>query len=186
MYYYPPDFDKIIIRLNPAQSISASMSQVNDVVKSINPDFPVDARFIDDGFEQKFNNEKLLGTLANWFGGFAIFISCLGLLGLALFMAEQRKREISIRKVLGANTTDILTLLNKDFVKLVAIANLIAFPLAYVIVNKWLSNFEFRVGISMLPFVLAILLCLIIAILTVSVQSVKVAKANPIDALKYE
>lgn len=186
MFYYPQDFDKVIIRLNPAQNISASMNQVDEVVKSVNPDFPVDARFIDEGFERKFNNEKLLGTLANWFGGFAIFISCLGLLGLALFMAEQRKREISIRKVLGANTTDILTLLNKDFIKLVAIANLIAFPLAYIIVNKWLSSFEFRVGISALPFVLAILLCLVIAILTVSVQSVKVAKANPIDALKYE
>lgn len=186
MFYYPPDFNKVVLRLNPVQNVSSSVSQIDEIVKSINPDFPVDHSFVDDGFEQKFNNEKLLGTLANWFGGFAIFISCLGLLGLALFMAEQRKREISIRKVLGANTTDILTLLNKDFVKLVAIANLIAFPLAYIIVNKWLANYEFRIGITVLPFALAILLCLIIAILTVSVQSIKVAKANPIDALKYE
>ncbi|MEE1944815.1 ABC transporter permease [Pedobacter sp. KR3-3] len=186
MYYYPDDLNRVLIRLNPNQNISASVNQVDEVVKSINPDFPVDRVFVDDNFEQKFNNEKLLGTLSNWFGGFAIFISCLGLLGLALFMAEQRKKEISIRKVLGANTTDILTLLNKDFVKLVAIANLIAFPLAYIIVSKWLSAFEFRVGISVWPFVIAMVACLVIAILTVSIQSIKVAKSNPIDALKYE
>ncbi len=127
-----------------------------------------------------------MGILSNWFGGFAIFISCLGLLGLALYMAEQRKKEISIRKVLGASTYNILTLLNKDFIKLVAIANLIAFPLAYVIIKQWLSAYEFRVEISVLPFAIAIALSLVIAIMTVSVQSVKVAKANPVDALKYE
>ncbi|WP_199141541.1 ABC transporter permease [Pedobacter sp. ASV12] len=186
MYYYPEDLNRVLIRLNPKQSISASVNQVDEVVKSINPDFPVDRVFVDDNFEQKFNDEKLLGTLSNWFGGFAIFISCLGLLGLALFMAEQRKKEISIRKVLGANTTDILTLLNKDFVKLVAIANLIAFPLAYIIVSKWLSAYEFRVGISVWPFVIAMVACLVVAILTVSLQSIKVVKSNPIDALKYE
>ena len=186
MYYRPQEVNQIIIRLNPKLNISKSVAQVDEIVKSINPDFPVDRNFVDEGFQLKFQNEKQLGTLANWFGGFAIFISCLGLLGLAFFMAEQRKREISVRKVLGAHTTDILMLLNKDFIKLVGIANLIAFPLAYIIVNKWLSNYEFNVGISALPFVIAILLSLIIAILTVSIQSVKVAKSNPIDALKYE
>ncbi len=186
MYYRPQEVNQIIIRLNPKLNISKSVAQVDEIVKSINPDFPVDRNFVDEGFQLKFQNEKQLGTLANWFGGFAIFISCLGLLGLAFFMAEQRKREISVRKVLGAHTTDILMLLNKDFIKLVGIANLIAFPLAYIIVNKWLSNYEFNVGISALPFGIAILLSLIIAILTVSIQSVKVAKSNPIDALKYE
>ncbi|HWW43397.1 FtsX-like permease family protein, partial [Pedobacter sp.] len=176
----------VTMRLNPARNVSASVDEIDDMVKRINPDFPVDRHFINDDFEQKFQNEQLLGTLSNWFGGFAIFISCLGLLGLALFMAEQRKKEISIRKVLGASTMNILTLLNKDFMKLVAIANLIAFPLAYIIINKWLSGYEFRVGLSFLPFAIAISLSLIIAIVTVSVQSVKVAKANPIDALKYE
>jgi len=176
----------VTMRLNPARNISASVEEIDGVVKRINPDFPVDRHFINDDFEQKFQNERLLGTLSNWFGGFAVFISCLGLLGLALFMAEQRKKEISIRKVLGASTMNILTLLNKDFMKLVAIANLIAFPLAYIIINKWLSGYEFRVGISFLPFAIAIGLSLIIAVITVSTQSVKVAKANPIDALKYE
>ncbi|WP_367867129.1 ABC transporter permease [Pedobacter sp. WC2423] len=175
-----------IIRLNPAQSISNSVAQIDEVVKALNPNFPVDRKFVDESFQQKFQDERLLGILSNWFGGFAIFISCLGLLGLALFMAEQRKKEISIRKVLGASTLNILTLLNKDFIKLVAIANLIAFPLAYIIISKWLSAFEFNVGITLLPFAIATGISLIIAILTVSVQSVKVAKATPIDSLKHE
>jgi putative ABC transport system permease protein len=176
----------VIARLNPNQNISSSLAKLDEVVKGIEPNYPVNRKFVNESFEIKFQNEKLLGILSNWFGGFAIFISCLGLLGLALFMAEQRKKEISIRKVLGASTSNILTLLNKDFIKLVAIANLIAFPLAYIIINKWLSAFEYRITISFFPFALAIIISIIIAVLTVSIQSIKVAKANPIDALKYE
>jgi len=176
----------IIARLNPNQNISSSLGQIEALVKEMEPNYPVNLKFVNESFEVKFQDEKLLGTLSNWFGGFAIFISCLGLLGLALFMAEQRKKEISIRKVLGASTTNILTLLNKDFIKLVAIANIIAFPLAYIIINKWLSAYEYRINVSALPFIAAITLSVLIAILTVSIQSVKVAKANPVDALKYE
>ncbi|MBB2149216.1 ABC transporter permease [Pedobacter gandavensis] len=176
----------LAMRLNPAQNISTSIAQVQSIMKEINPEYPTSVTFLSDSFEAKFNSEKLLGTLANWFGGFAVFISCLGLLGLTLFMAEQRKKEISIRKVLGANTLHILTLLNKDFIKLVVIANLIAFPVAYIVINKWLSKYEFRVEISFIPFAIAIVLSLLIALFTVSMQSVKVAKANPVDALKYE
>lgn len=175
-----------LVRLNPTGNINASMQKINGIVESINPGFPVDAKFADDNFEEKFQNVKLVGTIANWFGGFAVFISCLGLLGLALYMAEQRKKEISIRKVLGASNFNIVTLLNKDFIKLVAVANLIAFPLAYIMIYNWLSTYDYRVEISFLPFAIALSLSLIIAMLTVSVQSVKVAKANPVDALKYE
>ena len=178
--------DVILIRVSEKANLTASLQAIDKQFEAINPGYPVDRRFVDDTFEQKFRNEKLLGTLANWFGGFAIFISCLGLLGLALYMAEQRKKEISIRKVLGANSANILILLNKDFIKLVLIANVIAFPLGYIIVTKWLSNYEFRISVSILPFALALLLSLVIAILTVSLQSFKVAKANPVDALKYE
>ncbi|WP_199117538.1 ABC transporter permease [Pedobacter sp. ASV28] len=176
----------VMIRLNETNNLSNSLSQIDQIVKEINPDYPVDRRFVSDSFEEKFQDEKLLGTLSNWFGGFAIFISSLGLLGLALFMAEQRKKEISIRKVLGASTANILTLLNKDFIKLVAISNVIAFPLAYIIVNKWLSGYEYKISISFLPFLIAIGLSVLVAVLTVSLQSIKVAKANPVDALKYE
>ncbi|MDY0906627.1 ABC transporter permease [Pedobacter sp. CFBP9032] len=176
----------VIVRLNPNQNISSSLIKIEELVKEIEPNYPVNRKFVNESFEVKFQDEKLLGTLSNWFGGFAIFISCLGLLGLALFMAEQRKKEISIRKVLGASTANILTLLNKDFIKLVAIANVVAFPVAYLVISKWLSAFEYRIDISFWPFALAITISLLIAILTVSIQSVKVAKANPIDALKYE
>jgi putative ABC transport system permease protein len=176
----------ILVRIAADRNLSQAVQVIDQAFKAINPTFPIDRRFVDDNFEKKFSNEKLLGTLANWFGGFAIFISCLGLLGLALYMAEQRKREISIRKVLGANSTNILVLLNKDFIKLVLIANVIALPLGYVVINSWLSNYEFRISLSILPFGLALLLSLLIAILTVSLQSFKVAKANPVDALKYE
>jgi putative ABC transport system permease protein len=176
----------ILIRIAANQNLSRAIQVIDDKVKEINPDFPVDRHFVDDRFEMKFQNEKLLGTISNWFGGFAVFISCLGLLGLALYMAEQRKREISIRKVLGADSLNILILLNADFIKLVLIANLIAFPLGYVIVNKWLSGYDFRIGISVLPFAVAFLLSMLIALFTVSIQSVKVARANPVDALKYE
>ncbi len=189
MLFYPDyldDISVILVRINPSQNITSSVAKIDEIVKQFNPAYPIERTFVNDAFETKFDDEKLLGTLANWFGGFAVFISCLGLLGLALYIAEQRKKEISIRKVLGASTYNILTLLNKDFIKLVAIANLIAFPLAYIIINKWLSGYEFRIQISVLPFAIAIALSLIIAILTVSVQSVKVAKANPVDALKYE
>lgn len=186
MFYSMGEVSSIIVRIKPDQNISTSIEQIDGIFKKINPDFPVDSRFVNDDFEQKFQNEKLLGTLSNWFGGFAIFISCLGLLGLALFIAEQRKKEISIRKVLGASTGNILTLLNRDFIKLVIIANLVAFPIAYIIIHKWLSAFEYRISISFLPFALAGCISILIAVLTVSIQSVKVVKANPIDALKYE
>lgn len=176
----------VLVRLNEAQNIGSSLAKIDGIVKGMNPDYPVNRTFLDESFERKFAEERLLGTLSNWFGGFAIFISCLGLLGLALYMAEQRKKEISIRKVLGASTYSVLALLNGDFMKLVLIANVIAFPMGYIIASKWLSGFDFRVGISVLPFTLAAVLSVIIALLTVSIQSVKVAKSNPVDALRSE
>ncbi|SHF31183.1 ABC transporter permease [Pedobacter caeni] len=175
-----------LVRLNPGGNISSAVQKIDEVTKRLNPDFPVERNFVDDEFKLKFQNEQLLGTLANWFGGFAVFISCLGLLGLTLYMAEQRKKEISIRKVLGAGAMDVLSLLNKDFMKLVGIANLIGFPLAYIIMTRWLSAYEFRVGISIWPFATAMGLSLLIAILTLSIQSAKVLKSNPVDGLKYE
>jgi len=176
----------VLARLNPEANMSSSLARIDAFVQDIEPNFPVERTFVNEAFAEKYSNEQLLGTLSNWFGGFAIFISCMGLLGLALFMAEQHKKEIGVRKVLGANTLNIITLLNKDFIKLVAIANIIAFPLAYVIIHKWLSGYEYRISISVLPFIMAVCLSVIIAILTVSLQTFKVAKANPIDALKYE
>lgn len=182
----PSSVNTIIVRLNPENNATSSVEKIKNIVKEVNPAYPVDIKFVSEKFESKLNDEKLLGTLANWFGGLAIFISCLGLLGLALYMATQRKKEISIRKVLGASTGNILTLLNKEFIVLVIIANAVAFPLAYIIINKWLIGFEYHISLSVFPFLIAISLSILVAILTVSIQSVKVAKSNPVDALKYE
>jgi putative ABC transport system permease protein len=176
----------ILLRLNPAQSLDKSLQSIREIGIAINPAYPVEAKFISQYMEDKFKNERLTGILSNLFGGFAIFISCLGLLGLALYMAEQRSKEISIRKVLGADLRNILVLLNKDFIKLVLIANVIAFPVAYIFARKWLQKYDYKIDITLWPFLLALLLSLLIALLTISLQTFKVAKANPVDALKYE
>lgn len=187
LYFYSvQNTNSLLLHLNPAVNLSESIKSIEAIARRINPAFPVEPRFISENMENKFKNEKLMGTLSNIFGGFAILISCLGLLGLALFMAEQRSKEISIRKILGANPADILILLNKDFVKLVLIANLIAFPAAYLFAFKWLQQFDYKIQLTAWPFLLALSLSLLIALLTISMQSFKVAKANPVDALKYE
>jgi putative ABC transport system permease protein len=176
----------LVMRLNPTENISTSIKKIKDLTNKANPGYPVDVQFVSDKLKDKLKTEQKLSVLSNVFGGFAILISCVGLLGLALYMSEQRSKEISIRKVLGADLRSILVLLNKDFIKLVLIANLAAVPAAYIIIHNWLQAYDYKIGITPLPFVSAFMLSLLIAVLTVSLQSVKVAKANPIDALKYE
>jgi putative ABC transport system permease protein len=124
--------------------------------------------------------------LSNVFGGLAIFISCLGLFGLAAYSAEQRTKEIGVRKVLGASVSTLMQLLSLNFLKLVLVAIVIAVPVANYVMNKWLNSFEFHTGISWLLIVLAAVGTIAIALLTVSYQAYKAAKANPVDALKYE
>jgi putative ABC transport system permease protein len=175
-----------IMRLNPAQNIKTSLEKIKDLTIKANPGYPVNIEFINDKLTEKLKTEHMLSVLSNVFGGFAILISCIGLLGLALYMAEQRRKEISIRKVLGAELTSILLLLNKEFVNLVLLANLIAIPAAYIIVKMWLQNYDYKISITPLPFIFGFMLSMLIAIMTISVQSIKVAKSNPVDALKYE
>jgi putative ABC transport system permease protein len=174
------------MRLNPAQNIKTSLEKIKDLTIKANPGYPVNIEFINDKLTEKLKTEHMLSVLSNVFGGFAILISCIGLLGLALYMAEQRRKEISIRKVLGAELTSILLLLNKEFVNLVLLANLIAIPAAYIIVKMWLQNYDYKISITPLPFIFGFMLSMLIAIMTISVQSIKVAKSNPVDALKYE
>jgi len=187
VYYYNIKTSKVLLlKLNPAQSLSTSIEAIKSVSSRLNPAYPVEVKMVSQGMAEKLRSEKLLSVLSNLFGGFAIFISCLGLLGLALYTAEQRSKEISIRKVLGANLSDILILLNKDFMKLVIIANLIAIPVAYILVAKWLEKYDYKISINPWPFLLALLTSVLIALITVSMQTFKVAKANAVDALKYE
>ncbi|MEA5427172.1 ABC transporter permease [Arcicella lustrica] len=176
----------INIKLNPAMSASASLEKVGDVFKKYNPGSPFDYKFADDQYALKFSGEERIGKLATFFACLAIFISCLGIFGLASFTAEQRTKEIGVRKVLGASIFNLWQLLSKDFVMLVMISFLIATPIAYYFMNGWLKNYEYRSEISWWIFGISGLGALIITLLTVSYQAVKAASANPVKSLRTE
>jgi len=176
----------IALRLNPERNISSSVEKIESILKSVNPAYPPVVHFTDDDFEKKFENEKTLGLLANLFGGLAIIISCLGLFGLAAYAAELRTKEIGIRKVLGASVKGITSLLSKDFLQLVLISIVIAVPLSYWALNKWLQNYEYHISLDWSLFVFAGVITIIIALLTVSFQALKAALANPVKSLRTE
>ncbi|WP_316794157.1 ABC transporter permease [Pedobacter frigoris] len=176
----------INIRLNPANSLNRNIELISAVTKRINPEYPVEIKFVDDLYAKKLQSEKILGTLANLFGGIAILISCMGLYGLVAYSAEQRTKEFGVRRVLGASVANIMGLLSFSFLKMVFVAACIGVPLAYYLMNRWLVNFEFRTTISPLIALVSITGTVIIAFLTVSFQAYKAAKRNPVEALKYE
>jgi putative ABC transport system permease protein len=178
--------DVITMRLNPSNSLSESVVAISNVLKELNPNFPVQIKFVDSLNELKLKGEEILGVLANLFGGLSILISCMGLFALSAFSAEQRKKEISIRKVLGATIGQLMSLLSSSFLKLVLFGILIALPIAFVVMNKWLDNFDIKTPLSIWFFLLSALLTVFIALVTVSWQTYKAAVSNPISALKYE
>ncbi|MEM9675788.1 MAG: FtsX-like permease family protein, partial [Bacteroidota bacterium] len=142
--------------------------------------------FLDDTFRQTYRGEMVVGKLAGYFTGFALFIACLGLFGLAAYAAERRNKEIGIRKVLGATVTSIVTLLSKDFLKLILVGFIIAIPVAWYLMSQWLQNFAYSIEINWWIFALAGLLALLVAWLTISFQSIRAAVANPVDSLRNE
>jgi len=176
----------IALRLNPANSITANIDQVNKSLKSINPAYPPVINFVNADFEKKFENERVLGMLSNIFGGLAIIISCLGLFGLAAYAAEQRTKEIGVRKVLGASVTGITALLSRDFLILVAWAIPPAICLSVWLMNEWLQKYQNRITLSWWIMALASVITIIIALLTVSYQAIKAALANPVKSLRSE
>ncbi|MCI0695032.1 hypothetical protein L0337_23860 [candidate division KSB1 bacterium] len=147
---------------------------------------PFTSYFLDDRLERYYRADQALGKLVGLFAGVGIFISCLGLLGLVTYATEQRTKEIGIRKVLGASTPSIIELVSKEFVTLVVIANLLAWPVSYYFINGWLQDFAYRIELGWGMFLLAGGLALLIALLTVSIQVIKAALANPVEALRYE
>jgi putative ABC transport system permease protein len=153
---------------------------------SLTADAPFTYSFLDERFQATYQTERKTGTILGIFAGLTIFIACLGLLGLAIFTAEQRTKEIGIRKVLGASVTSILTLLSKDFLKLVLLANLIAWPLAWWGMHQWLQDFEYRISISLWIFVLVGVAALLVALLTISLQAMRAALSNPVNSLRSE
>ena len=167
-------------------NIKSLVNQVEKKWKTMAPSFPFSYQFLDESFDQMYREEQRIGKIAFTFSLLAIFIACLGLFGLAAFIAEARVKEIGIRKVLGANVSSIVNMLSKDFVKLVLIAAVFAFPIAWWGMNTWLKDFAFRVNIGWWVFALAGGIALLIALLTVSFQAIKAAIANPVTSLRSE
>ncbi len=182
---YPKWTNIFLIKTRPGQTAEA-IAAIEKSAKQLNPGYPFKYHFVDEDYEKLYHSETIVNTLINYFGLLAILISCLGLFGLVTFTAEQRVREIGVRKVLGASIASIVALLSKDFLRLILIAIVIASPLAWYAMNRWLQNFAYKIDIEWWVFALAGLLAVGIALLTVSFQSIKAALANPVKSLRSE
>lgn len=178
--------DFVLMRINPAISVKQAISKIEPVFKANNPSEPFRYRFVDEEFEAKFSGEETLGKLAGFFALLAIFISCLGLFGMSLYMAERRTKEIGIRKVLGASVASVWHLLSKDFLVLVCIALLIAMPLSYYFMHGWLQSYTYRANIAWWIFAIAGTGAIILTLATVSVQAFRAALTNPSKSLRSE
>jgi ABC-type antimicrobial peptide transport system permease subunit len=176
----------VTARLMPGTGVRESLSKVGSVFKKYSPAVPFNYKFVDQDYAYKFENEERIGKLVTFFAGLAIFISCLGLIGMASFTAEQRTKEIGVRKVLGASVTNLWQMLSKEFIILVLISCLIAAPIATYFLHQWLQNYEYRTEISWWVLILSAAGALIITLITVSFQAIKAALANPVKSLRAE
>jgi ABC-type antimicrobial peptide transport system permease subunit len=181
----PEQFQYMVLRIH-SDRISQTLDHIERIHNNFNSGFPFEYRFLDDDFDRLYRSEKNTGSLIRIFTALAILISCLGLFGLAAFMAEQRTKEIGVRKVLGASVPGIIFLLSREFTRWVLLANMIAWPLAFFFMKNWLQNFAYQIALGPGSFILAALMALGIASLTVSIQAIRAAQTNPTDALKYE
>ncbi|QHT70430.1 FtsX-like permease family protein [Rhodocytophaga rosea] len=184
--FHNPNWFGVVNVKTTGKSAAQAIASAEKVWKQYQPDIPFEYNFMNEAFDLLYKSEQRTARLFNIFAGVAILISCLGLFGLAAFTAEQRTKEIGVRKVLGASVTNITALLSKDFIKLVVLSNLIAWPIAWYMMHKWLENFAYQIPISLWVFALAGILALLIALLTISYQSVKAALANPVRSLRSE
>ncbi len=173
-------------RLNPYKTVTENLALAEGVFKKHNPAYPFEYVFADQSYSRKFGEEKRVGTLAWLFGGLVVFISCLGLFGLASYFAELRTKEIGLRKVMGASVPGLVALLSGDFIKLVIFAILVASPLAWWTMDGWLSKYSFRIELSAWVFAASGLLAVVIALLTVGYQAIRAAVANPVKSLRTE
>ena len=183
----PPEYqDFIYVRPKPQIDMEHALARIQEVMKKNNPAYPLEYQFVDEQFNKMFQNETLIGKVSGVFASLAIIISCLGLFGLAAYTAEQRTKEIGVRKVLGASTAGLAGLLSKDFIQLVVISCLVAFPVAWWIMKDWLQGYEYRIVISWWIFLAAGAAAMLIAVFTVSFHAIKAAMANPVKSLKIE
>jgi ABC-type antimicrobial peptide transport system permease subunit len=185
-YMAPWHLSVLNIKMKPGVSVQGALKKIGQVYGQYNPGQPFEYKFADDEYARKFDVEERVGKLAGFFAALAILISCLGIFGMASFIAEQRVKEIGVRKVLGASVFNLWQLLSKDFVLLVFISLLIASPLAFYFMHKWLQNYEYRSNISWWIFAVAGAGAIVITLLTVSFQAIKAAMANPVRSLRSE
>ena len=167
-------------------SAGKAISNITSVLKTENPQQPFEYHFVDQEYAKEFGDEERIGKLATVFASLAIFISCLGLFGMASFMAEQRVKEIGVRKVLGASVFALWQLLSKDFAILVFISIIIASPVAYYFMHNWLNNYQYHTDVAWWIFIVTAISAILITLITVSFQTIKAALANPIKSLKTE
>ena len=179
-------FNVIHIKLNGANRMADNLAKAELIFKQYNPAYPFDYHFVDEEYARKFQNEQKIGSLVTWFAGLTIFISCLGLFALVAYMAETRRKEIGVRKVLGASVYDITFMLSKEFLMLVLISIAVASPIAWWAMERWLTGYAYRTDIPWWLFVVVGCLSLGIALLTVGFQSIKAATANPVEAIKND
>lgn len=174
------------VRLNPGTPVKEALTEVEAAYKRHDAKSPFDYEFVDEAYSEKFEGEERIGKLARVFAFLAIFISCLGLFGLSAYVAEQRTKEIGIRKVLGASVANLWAMQSKGFVRLVILACLIAVPIAYYYLNGWLADYEYRIELGWSVFAVSAILALVVTLMTVSFQSVRAALANPVESLRSE
>ena len=186
LYCHPAGTSVLSIRFKTGTNLQGAIAKTGAIIKADNPGYPFEYQFVDSDFDQLFKTETLTGTLAGVFASLAIFISCLGLFGLAAYTAERRIKEIGIRKVLGASVSGLAGLLSKDFLKLVIISCVLAFPVAWLLINNWLQGYQYRVTINFWIFITAGAAALLIALATVSFQAIKAALMNPVKSLRSE
>jgi putative ABC transport system permease protein len=182
---FPPWLRRMFVKIR-SDSFASTLASLEKTWEEMDLGYPFEPRFLDEDFENLYQSDARLGTIFQTFAALAVFVACLGLFGLASFTAEQKTKEIGIRKVLGSTTAGIMALLNKDFLKWTVAANLFAWPAAYIAMQAWLKKFAYRAGIEIWIFFLAAAIGLVVAQLTVSLQTLKAARTNPANSLKYE
>jgi ABC-type antimicrobial peptide transport system permease subunit len=182
----PRPLGVMLYRLSPRISTQEALTRMAALFNRYNPAYPYDYAFADAQYAEKFNLEVLIGRLSGIFAGLAIFISSLGLFGLAAYMAEQRTKEIGVRKILGASVVSIWGMLSKDFVGLVLVAFVIATPTAWYFLNHWLAGYVYRTNLSWWVFAAVGIAAVGVTLLTVSYQSIKAARRNPVKSLRAE
>ena len=175
----------VFVRIDP-RDIPGILGRIKQTFERFAPEYPYEYQFLDEAYEDLYSTERQLGLLFRIFCSFAIFISCLGLFGLTSYTAEVKTKEIGVRKVLGASVSSIILLLSKQFTRWILLANIVAWPIAWFTMSRWLKNFAYRIDIEWWVFLLAGGLALMIALLTVGTQAVRAALANPVESLRYE